>query len=756
MEFRHWLCLLFQCAAIHAWALPARAAPPVPVEQEGEAQPEIVVLGDRRGGSAPLAPERLLDERDVAAYGAGTLAELLGAIQAQTRGSAGRPLVLVDGRRISSFSEVADLPPEAVQRVEILPEEAALRHGYRPGSRLVNIVLRPRYAARVAEAGAALATEGGRSTVDGSFTIARTGARGRWNLTAAARADMLLESERRLEGAAPGSDRALLPSLSHYSIGATVLRQLSGGTAATVTGRIEERSGRARLGPSAPGARVPLERFNRTRAVRAGANASGSFRSWQWLASALADAAWSRSSIDLPAPGGGSRHRTWLSSRDLNLSGLLSGSIAEAPAGEVALSLGIGYDHGRYRSWSLSAAAASSVLLRRRRAAATVNLDLPLSRRGSETAPLGNLFLNLNAELAHVSRLGATHGLGAGLTWSPLRPLTLSASISREEQLPTMQELGEPAIFLPNGFAFDFARGESVEVELVEGGDPALAVARRQLVRIALSLRPLRRSDLAFTAEFTATETERPIGAPPPPSAEAEAAFPNRYLRDASGRLVRIDLRPVNFLGAARRQLRWGAVWSLDVDGAEQVEQPGGDAPDLAEARRIAAAADRNQGRVQLSFHHTITLRDELRLAAGVPALDFLNGAALGAAGGRPRHELEAQAVYHRSGIGVRLDAVHRSGTTVITRLARAADRFLDYQSFTRFDLRLFADSGDRPALRRAAPWLGATRISLELTNLFDARPRVRDDSGRAPPGLRPHYLEPLGRSLRLSLRRPF
>ena len=88
--------------------------------------------------------------------------------------------------------------------------------------------------------------------------------------------------------------------------------------------------------------------------------------------------------------------------------------------------------------------------------------------------------------------------------------------------------------------------------------------------------------------------------------------------------------------------------------------------------------------------------------------------------------------------------------------MAGAADRFLDYRSFTRFDFRLFADFGDRPALRRAAPWLGATRISLELTNLFDARPRVRDDSGRAPPGLQPHYLEPLGRSLRLSLRRPF
>ena len=74
---------------------------------------------------------------------------MLDAVAPQT-GSArgrggGRPILLLNGQRISGFREMRDLPPEAIERMEILPEEVALKYGYAADQRVVNIVLRRRF-----------------------------------------------------------------------------------------------------------------------------------------------------------------------------------------------------------------------------------------------------------------------------------------------------------------------------------------------------------------------------------------------------------------------------------------------------------------------------------------------------------------------------------------------------------------------------------------------------------------------------------
>jgi hypothetical protein len=48
-----------------------------------------------------------------------------------------------------------------------------------------------------------------------------------------------------------------------------------------------------------------------------------------------------------------------------------------------------------------------------------------------------------------------------------------------------------------------------------------------------------------------------------------------------------------------------------------------------------------------------------------VPELDLLNGSAIGNSGGRPEHEIEAQAGYFRNGFGAGLSANWQSGTFV-------------------------------------------------------------------------------------------
>ena len=62
--------------------------------------------------------------------------------------------MLLNGQRISGFRELRDIPTEAIQRVEILPEEVALKYGYRADQKVVNIVLRQRFRSTVAQIGA--------------------------------------------------------------------------------------------------------------------------------------------------------------------------------------------------------------------------------------------------------------------------------------------------------------------------------------------------------------------------------------------------------------------------------------------------------------------------------------------------------------------------------------------------------------------------------------------------------------------------
>ncbi len=56
----------------------------------------------------------------------------------------------------------------------------------------------------------------------------------------------------------------------------------------------------------------------------------------------------------------------------------------------------------------------------------------------------------------------------------------------------------------------------------------------------------------------------------------------------------------------------------------------------------------------------------------------------------------------------------------------------------------------------RAHPWMRGARISLAVTNLFNQRQRVRDADGTTPVSYQPGYLDPLGRSVRLSVRKLF
>lgn len=139
-----------------------------------------------------------------------------------------------------------------------------------------------------------------------------------------------------------------------------------------------------------------------------------------------------------------------------------------------------------------------------------------------------------------------------------------------------------------------------------------------------------------------------------------------------------------------------------------------------------------------------------------MPELDLLDGSAVGSTGGVSEHELDFQAGLFRSGLGARLDANWRSGTSVRgdTRTGSAGD--LTFEPFSTVNVRLFADLGQQRALVQERPWLRGVRVSAALTNVFDERLEVRDATGVVPISYEADRLDPVGRTFRVSVRKLF
>ena len=65
-------------------------------------------------------------------------------------------------------------------------------------------------------------------------------------------------------------------------------------------------------------------------------------------------------------------------------------------------------------------------------------------------------------------------------------------------------------------------------------------------------------------------------------------------------------------------------------------------------------------------------------------------------------------------------------------------------------------DTLKRLDLLKAHPWLRGTRVTFSVSNLFNSRQRVTDATGVTPISYQPDYQDPIGRTVRLSLRKLF
>lgn len=766
---------------------------------------DIVVTGARLRGSVigDIPPENQLDVRDILATGATDITELLEAIEPQI-GSArgrggGRPIMLLNGQRISSYRELRDIPTEAIQRVEILPEEVALKYGYRADQRVVNFVLRPRFRSTIVQLETGTATEGGQARGEIDVDRLMIGENGRTMISLDAEAnDSLRESERDIaldpdrEEPDARDARTLIGSRRLVRGTTTVNRQI-GAVGATVNTELEHSEGRSLLGLS-EFALGPLVRDVTSDSAHVGAVLNGNLGGWRWSATGNADAVRSITDSDRRDEAASDRARTTRRSADADL--MVNGPIFSLPAGGASATFRAGASTLSLDSSRRRAGVVSNTDLGRTRGNFSANVDLPVSRRNEEFGALGNLTFNLNGEIEQLSDFGTLTSVGGGINWSPAERLNLIASWTREEGSPSIEQLGDPILETPETRVFDFTRGDTVLVTAITGGNPDLLADRRSVMKLGGNWRPLEETNLRLRAEYVRSRLDDPVSSFPGPSAALEAAFPDRFVRNESSELVSVDLRPVNYDEARRDTLRWGIDFSKPLrsraPSPEQIERfrrmrptaaggsatpaartPGSGTPQQPEESTAAPTQEasppaarrgrggggrfgrfggREGGRLQLSFTHTVNLVDEVVIRPGIAELDYLGGDAVGRFGGRPRHELQGRAGWSNNGLGARLSTNWRSGT----RVESAAGEDLRFSPLATVDLRLFANLGQQFGLVSKHPWLRGSSVRLEVDNLFDSRPRVRNTLGDVPISYQPDLLDPLGRTVSISFRKLF
>jgi hypothetical protein len=766
-------------AAQPAQAAPTPEAAPAPDEMMGDEE-EIVVVGQRERGAVigDIKAEVQLSPADIRSYGVNSVAELLTELAPQISTNQGRSrgasVVLLNGLKISGFSEIRDIPTEAIQRVDILPEEVALKYGYSAEQKVVNIVLRRRFRATTVELSDRIATDGGANNPEVEANLLRITPEGRFSLNGEyEHNNRLLESQRDILG---GSDfRTLLPSSNEASLNAVYARGIAEGVSATVNGRVEHDDSRALLGLSADGS-SPIIQDNDSLNTRLATTLNGALSGWQWTFTGAYDRTETETKTSVTAD------RAHSTSNMLGGDFTINGQPLTLPAGPISTTLRLNASTSDFSSRSTRGGTLRSGDVHRDIGGGQINVDVPIaSRDRAFLGFLGNLSLNGNLEVEHLSDFGTLTTAGFGTTWTPFRALNIVASYTDEDGAPTAQQLGNPVIVTPGVRVFDLVRGQSAIVTQITGGNPNLLADDRRVLKLGMTLKPFSETDLSLIANFTSARTRNAIESLSFPTAAIQAAFPDRFIRDADGNLVTIDARPVNFFRERSDQLRWGINFSKRIQDstAEQFRalaaagrlpfpgrRQGGAAPGAGNQQRPGGGSGGGRfggggrggfggGRLQFALYHTWHFRDDVLVRPGGPFIDLLDGGSTGRGGGQPRHEIEAQAGITRNGLGARLSANWQSATHVDGATGLSSDQ-LRFGSLTTVNFRLFANLGGMPKVVADHPWLRGSRVTVSINNLFNERQRVRDATGATPVNYQPDLLDPLGRTIRISFRKLF
>ncbi len=846
----HWL------AGAAALALPVGGAAqdmaPTPDTPPSSTRDDIVITGKRLPGSVigDAEPVAVLDAAAMQAMGVTNLTDMLRLLKPLTTSANGsEPVFLLNGRRVSGYGEIQSLPPEAMERTEILPEVEAARLGFPSTVRVVNFITKKHFSALTLEEGAGTTTDGGGGIALLQFGSTRIEGPARQSLTIAYdRQDPLLASRRpvfpdagslfdivgnigpagggsidpaldalagrAVTSAAVPVDRAIRGTLAGYASGANTPRvtdlapfqSIPGrdtlkvdGTHAMPIGRsvtaslnltMEAKRGSGLSGlprmllrvpagnPASPFGRDvllyryveeagPLVQRTRNLDLHAGSTFQGRLERWEWSVTGNYDRLRSDAAVDQGlvadarqaaiASGGDpfgpftpaeianrivDRSRTVTNTYSVKANA--NGKAFALPAGDARMTVTGDYARSASRGTLVGASGPARDFARAVRGA-SVNLDIPLASADRGVLDrIGSLSANGTIGLSSVSDYGSLVSGNAGVTWTPRGPVQITASVTVTQLPPAIGILTTPVVTVPNAPYFDFVTGDSALVTVVTGGNADLIPERRRTSTVGASWKPMKTKEVRFNLDYTETRIEGQTAYLQAVTPTLQAAFPDRFVRDAAGRLQSVDLRPVNLTRETDRKVQGRVSLWLPVGPAPK---PAAGAP-----ARDAPPPPPPKPRPMIYGFGSVTARldDRLVLRPGQPELDLLDGDTLDGSGGRSRYEAQGNLGGSYGPVQGGFYAQWQGPTRIRSDIA-ASD--------LRFSAKMFVglySTIDAARLAPRAGWAKKMTFQLNVQNIFNDRIAVRDRNGTVPYRFQPAFLDPYGRIVRLSVRKLF
>lgn len=591
-------------------------------QSTGEKTEIIVTAKYPRGAVATdVPPVEQLDAEDIASYGVSSVEDLLGALSSSTTSSrgrgSGRPIVLINGQRTSGFREVRDLPPEAIQTVQVFPEELALQYGYRPDQRVINFILKEDYTGFALEGEYREPTQGGRGHIEAETTLTRIGKNSRLNInleyennTAITEAERDIVQDAAGETVNLGAFRTLAAPSDTAELNINYSRTFTNGTSLSLNaGYVYDKSRRLLGLPSAtlevpassPFAQStqdesvfryfnqfgPLRRTQTTNTAQVSAGLNGSIADWRWslttnyereqvntdtdrasnvialqagVTAGIVDPFATDVGILLTAP---RTDEARIVNQTIDSLATMSGTIINLPSGPATATVRGGYNRLQLDTSDVRNGITTNSNLSRDNLNAALNIDIPLADENVDVAEaIGKLSINGNIGYSDLSDFGGLLEFGFGLNWEPFDGFAITASAIGEEAAPGIQQLGNPTIVTPNVNIFDFARGESVLASITTGGNINLPTEKRRDIKLAINYRPKWFDGMRFLGEYFRNNSKNVASSFPILTPEIEAAFPGRVIRDTSGQLIAIDQRPVNYSNVRSERIRYGFNFS--------------------------------------------------------------------------------------------------------------------------------------------------------------------------------------------------
>ncbi|HWW11170.1 MAG TPA: TonB-dependent receptor, partial [Brevundimonas sp.] len=675
---------------------------------------DVIVIGRR--GAARVPPETELNEGEIDNLGAYDIGEAIAQIS-RNLGLDRPPVLIINGRQVVNPGDFMGFPPDALVRVEVLPQQAAAIYGEDPSSRVLNLVLKPEFRSRDAFLKAARPTAGGTSS-----------------LSADARQSEIHGNDTRQYGVQLSRDTALRAEerpdymRDHPGSEGQTLRPAGEGVIANfaMTGSLGEWSSSLSATGRASSDRFAsvvdgqvVETRSKTQSLSLTGGLSGDVMGWTSRLSLLGYA--SNVSQDGASD---TRSRTFSMTTDLTA----NRSLRDLPAGPAMATLGVRY------VGSGSDNDTGSVDTRQTAQALDLrgNLALPLSRLTQESPGLrwGDLSMTVGGTLTGLlDDAGQGEGLNAGLNWAPLRKLRFNGQWSSATGSPSATLRHNPIYYGPPTVVFDFRTGESVTVLPLLGGNPDLQPQTSRTLSLSASAGPFTRWSVQGRIGFQRASSTNGYGALPDLTPAVEAAFPERFIRDAGGRLISIDQRLIN----------------LDSTTMET----------LSSGLNLSIPSGQNGPGWQVSVNHTWQLSNVAVLRQGLPELDRLAGDG----GGAPRQQINIQVDGRRGNWGLNAGARWQSASRIRRDIGVDGPNDIERSAFAAVDLKISyllewaaPSAQDGAGARRD----GGIRLELQIDNLFDARPEATRGDGRPVPGYGRDDQDPLGRIVRVSLSRRF